>query len=217
MHHFGQPALNGTQRWDADWARGDGPAGLRHQRRECRLLPALPASHPRCVALATPWGEPGAAILVSNVSFLSALCCCAPSSPRGRFPEVARRSVLLLACFPWTLASSLFQYSGRLPRVFATRVLEVYRRGRWGLGSFWRRDCNPHQGSRDSAHPFLPCSGVAEQGLRIVARVSSPRSRPCSQSGHMAALGLFSLDNQCAHGRPKKRGCDRQRSLSSPS
>src|SRR6478736_537173 len=91
--------VDGTDRWDALWFERIAREGYRPDDASAAFFPGYPLAI-RAVDLVTPVGTPGAALLVSNASFLGALIVLYALTAREWDTPVARRTIVLLACFP---------------------------------------------------------------------------------------------------------------------
>lgn len=125
--------VDGTDRWDALWFERIAREGYRPDDASAAFFPGYPLAI-RAVDLITPVGTPGAALLVSNASFLGALIVLYALTTREWSTDVARRTVVLLACFP----SSFFflaPYSESPYLLFSLLAFWWVRQDRWGRGA----------------------------------------------------------------------------------
>ena len=125
--------VDGTDRWDALWFERIAREGYRPDDASAAFFPGYPLAI-RAVDLVTPVGTPGAALLVSNVSFLGALIVLYALTAREWDTRVARRTIVLLACFP----SSFFflaPYSESPYLLCSLLAFWWVRQDRWGRGA----------------------------------------------------------------------------------
>ena len=130
-------AIDGTDRWDAAWFERIALEGYDWNIASAAFFPGYPiAIHG--VATALPVGESGAALLVSNAAFLAALTIMFALTTLEFSVGLARRAVVLLACFP-TSYVFMAPYSESLFLVASLLCFWWARRGRWlgaGLAGF---------------------------------------------------------------------------------
>jgi len=125
--------FDGTDRWDALWFERIAREGYRPDDASAAFFPGYPLAI-RTVDLITPVGTPGAALLVSNASFLGALIVLFALTAREWDTAVARRTIVLLACFP----SSFFLLApySESPYLLASLLAFWWVRGdRWLRGA----------------------------------------------------------------------------------
>jgi hypothetical protein len=125
--------VDGTDRWDALWFERIAREGYRPDDASAAFFPGYPLAI-RAVDVVTPVGTPGAALLVSNVSFLGALIVLYALTAREWDTRVARRTIVLLACFP----SSFFflaPYSESPYLLCSLLAFWWVRQDRWGRGA----------------------------------------------------------------------------------
>lgn len=125
--------FDGTDRWDALWFERIATEGYRSQDASAAFFPGYPLTI-RAVDDVTPLGTPGAALLVSNASFLGALIVLYALTTREWDVATARRTVVLLGCFP----SSFFflaPYSESPYLLCSLLAFWWLRQERWGAGA----------------------------------------------------------------------------------
>jgi Gpi18-like mannosyltransferase len=125
--------VDGTDRWDALWFERIARDGYRSDDASAAFFPGYPIVI-RAVDVITPLGVPGSALLVSNAAFLAALIVLYALTAREWDSSTARRTVILLACFP----SSFFflaPYSESLYLLCSVLAFWWVRQERWGPGS----------------------------------------------------------------------------------
>src|SRR6476619_1722068 len=92
-------SVDGTDRWDALWFERVAREGYRSDDASAAFFPGYPIAI-RAVDLLTPLGTPRSALFVSNAAFLGALIVLYALTAREWDASVARRTLILLACFP---------------------------------------------------------------------------------------------------------------------
>jgi hypothetical protein len=92
-------AVDGTNRWDALRFERIARAGYEPDDGSAAFFPGYPLAI-RAVAELPSIGEVGAALIVSNLAYLAALIALFALTSREFSDAIARRTVLLLACFP---------------------------------------------------------------------------------------------------------------------
>jgi len=125
--------FDGTDRWDALWFERIASQGYRSQDASAAFFPGYPLAI-RAVDVVTPLGTPGAALLVSNASFLGALIVLYALTTREWDVATAKRTVVLLGCFP----SSFFflaPYSESPYLLCSLLAFWWVRQERWGRGA----------------------------------------------------------------------------------
>jgi hypothetical protein len=126
-------AIDGTDRWDAGWFERIAREGYDPNDASAAFFPGYPlAIH--AVTIALPVGETGAATFVSNAAFLGALIVLFALTTFEFSLSMAKRTVLLLACFP----ASFFFLSPYSESLFLLASLLCFwwaRRGRWGAAA----------------------------------------------------------------------------------
>jgi hypothetical protein len=126
-------AIDGMRRWDALWFERIATNGYEEQGPDAAFFPGYPIAI-RLVAAGTPFEEAGSAVLVSNVAFLGALIVLFALTSREYSKELARRTIVLLACFP---ASFFFlaPYSEALFLLLVALTFWWVRADRWADGA----------------------------------------------------------------------------------
>jgi Mannosyltransferase (PIG-V) len=122
-------AIDGADRWDAAWFGQIAGHGYRDDDASAAFFPAYPLAI-RTIDFVLPIGTLGAALLVSNVAFLGALLVLYALTTLEFSESVARRTVLLVACFP----SSFFFLAPYSESLFLFATLLAYwwvRTDRW--------------------------------------------------------------------------------------
>jgi Mannosyltransferase (PIG-V) len=122
-------AIDGTDRWDAGWFERIAREGYDPSDASAAFFPGYPLAI-RAITIALPLGETGAATLVSNGAFLAALIVLFALTTFEFSVSMAKRTVLLLACFP----ASFFFLSPYSESLFLLASLLCFwwaRRGRW--------------------------------------------------------------------------------------
>jgi hypothetical protein len=125
--------VDGTDRWDALWFERIAREGYRSDDASAAFFPGYPIAI-RAVDLVTPLGTPGSALLVSDAAFLGALIVLYALTSREWDRSMARRTVILLACFP----SSFFflaPYSESPYLLCSLLAFWWIRQERWGRGA----------------------------------------------------------------------------------
>ncbi len=122
-------AIDGTLRWDAAWFIQIAQDRYSDDDTGAAFFPAYPLAI-RAVDVALPVGAVGAALLVSNVAFLGALIVLYALTTLEFSQGVARRTVILLACFP-SAFFFLAPYSEALFLLAALLSFWWLRTGRW--------------------------------------------------------------------------------------
>lgn len=123
-------AIDGTQRWDAGWFERIAHDGYRSDDASAAFFPGYPLAI-RGLTWVLPLSEADAALAVSNLAFLGALVVLFALTTYEFSTDTARRTVLLLACFP----ASFFFLSPYSESMFLLASLLTFwwaRRGRWG-------------------------------------------------------------------------------------
>jgi hypothetical protein len=123
-------AIDGTERWDAGWFERIARDGYRSDDASAAFFPGYPLAI-RGVTTVLPLSEGDAALLVSNIAFLGALIVLFALTTFEFSTDSARRTVLLLVCFP----ASFFFLSPYSESSFLFASLLTFwwaRRGRWG-------------------------------------------------------------------------------------
>jgi Mannosyltransferase (PIG-V) len=125
-HNF----IDGTDRWDAGWFERIARGGYDESDASAAFFPGYPIAI-RAITVVSPLDETAAALLISNAAFLGALIVLFALTTYEFSPEVARRTVLLLACFP---ASFFFlaAYSESMFLFASVLCFWWARRGAWG-------------------------------------------------------------------------------------
>jgi Mannosyltransferase (PIG-V) len=126
-------AIDGTQRWDAGWFEGIARDGYRSDDASAAFFPGYPMAI-RGVTSIVPISEGDAALVVSNSSFLGALIVLFALMTFESSTDTARRTVLLLACYP----ASFFFLAPYSESMFLLASLLTFwwaRRSRWGLAA----------------------------------------------------------------------------------
>jgi hypothetical protein len=126
-------AVDGTVRWDAFWYLAIAREGYDTSGREAAFFPAYPLVT-RAVAEASPFGEVGAALFVSNLAFLGALIALHALGRLEYSDAVARRAVVLLAIFP-TSFFFMAPYGESMFLLFALLSFWCARQDRWFLAA----------------------------------------------------------------------------------
>jgi hypothetical protein len=124
-------ALDGTDRWDARWFQHIAVHGY-EQNEGAAFFPGYPLAI-RVLLRISPLGPLGAALLVSNISFLAALIVLYALTAREFDRETARRTVVLIAVFP----TSFFFMAPYSESMFILAVLLAFwwiREDRWVAG-----------------------------------------------------------------------------------
>lgn len=125
--------VSGTDRWDAGWFERIARDGYDPADASAAFFPGYPVAI-RVVTFATPLGQTGAALLASNLAFLGALIVLYALTAREYSVEIARKTVLLLACFP----ASFFFFAPYSESLFLLLTLLTFwwiRGRRWGAGA----------------------------------------------------------------------------------
>ncbi|MFL5791763.1 MAG: mannosyltransferase family protein [Actinomycetota bacterium] len=124
-------ALDGTDRWDAGWYEHLAIDGYTSQEGIAAFFPGYPLTI-RALVATTPLSAFDAATFVSNVSFLAALIVLYALTAREYSVDVARRAVVLIACFP---VSFFFfaPYSESLFLFLSLLAFWLARERRWGF------------------------------------------------------------------------------------
>ena len=130
-------AFDGTDRWDAVWFERIAEGGYDPNDESAAFLPGYPLSI-RAVMMTTPFEPLAAATLVSNGAFIAALIVLYALTTREYDTARARRTLVLLACFP---ASFFFlaPYSESLFLLAALLAFWWARSDRWvsaGMAGF---------------------------------------------------------------------------------
>jgi hypothetical protein len=123
-------AIDGTERWDAGWFERIARDGYSPDDASAAFFPGYPLAI-RGVTSVLPLSESDAALVVSNVAFLGALIVLFALTTFEFSTDIARRTVLLVACFP----ASFFFLSPYSESMFLFASLLTFwwaRRGRWG-------------------------------------------------------------------------------------
>jgi hypothetical protein len=126
-------AVDGTERWDAGWFERIARDGYRSDDASAAFFPGYPLAI-RGVTTVLPLSDGDAALLVSNIAFLGALIVLLALTTFEFSTDTARRTVLLLVCFP----ASFFFLSPYSESSFLLASLLTFwwaRRGRWDLAS----------------------------------------------------------------------------------
>jgi hypothetical protein len=126
-------AVDGTERWDAGWFERIARDGYRSDDASAAFFPGYPLAI-RGVTAVLPLSDSDAALVVSNIAFLGALIVLFALTTFEFSTDTARRTVLLLVCFP----ASFFFLSPYSESSFLFASLLTFwwaRRGRWGLAS----------------------------------------------------------------------------------
>src|SRR6266571_5498092 len=126
-------AVDGTERWDAGWFERIARDGYRSDDASAAFFPGYPLAI-RGVTTVLPLSESDAALVVSNTAFLGALIVLFALTTFEFSTDTARRTVLLLVCFP----ASFFFLSPYSESSFLFASLLTFwwaRRGRWSLAS----------------------------------------------------------------------------------
>jgi hypothetical protein len=126
-------AVDGTERWDAGWFERIAQDGYRSDDASAAFFPGYPLAI-RGVTTVLPLSDSDAALVVSNIAFLGALIVLFALTTFEFSTDTARRTVLLLVCFP----ASFFFLSPYSESSFLFASLLTFwwaRRGRWGLAS----------------------------------------------------------------------------------
>jgi hypothetical protein len=92
-------AIDGTDRWDALWFERIARNGYNPQDASAAFFPGYPLSI-RAIGSITSLSKLSSGLLVSNVAFLCALVVLFALTTRESSKNMARRTVLLVACFP---------------------------------------------------------------------------------------------------------------------
>ena len=124
-------AIDGTFRWDAPWFREVATQGYRIDDESAAFYPAYPLAI-RVVTDTSGLPALDAGLLLSNLSFLVALIVLHALTTREYNAPVARRTLVLLACFP-TAFFFLAPYSESLYLLMSVLSFWWARRQRWLL------------------------------------------------------------------------------------
>jgi Mannosyltransferase (PIG-V) len=92
-------AIDGTDRWDALWFERIARDGYDTEDSSAAFFPGYPLAI-RAIGSVTPFSELSSGLIVSNVAFLCALIVLFALTTLEYSDPMARRTVLLLACFP---------------------------------------------------------------------------------------------------------------------
>jgi hypothetical protein len=177
--------LDGTDRWDAKRFQRIAASGYEGGDQNAAFFPGYPIGI-RVMSSIPALGEVGAASLLSNLAFLGALVVLYALTSREYSTDRARRTTLLLACFP-TSFFFLAPYSESL--FLLTSVLTFW----WARGGRWWRA---------GVAGFLAASirnvGVLLVPALLIEAVRAPKARRpaaivCSLIPMLAplALGLY--------------------------
>ena len=123
--------VDGTTRWDASWFLLIAESGYSAEP-AAAFFPGYPMAV-RVIDELTPLGSLGAALLLSNTAFLFALIALYRLSCDEYSERIARRTVVLLTCFP-TSFFFLAPYSESLFLFSSVFAFASARSGRWARG-----------------------------------------------------------------------------------
>ena len=119
-------AIDGTERWDAGWFERIAQEGYRGDDASAAFFPGYPLAI-RGLTGVLPLSVADAALLVSNLAFLGALVVLFALTTFEFSTDTARRTVLLMACFP----ASFFFLSPYSESLFLlASLLTFWSRGR---------------------------------------------------------------------------------------
>jgi hypothetical protein len=124
--------VDGPDRWDAGWFKLIARQGYASDDASAAFFPGYPLAI-RLITEVAPIGEFGAGTIVSNTAFFGALVVVFALTAREYSYSLARRTVVLLACFP---VSFFFfaPYSESLYLLFTALAFWWVRGERWRAG-----------------------------------------------------------------------------------